>query len=205
MKWIVPPVTAAMVTLIGIPFCQWVALASKGHEIFLWLPLCYILAALVAAGLSLVSIVAWSFRKLRKTATITTLTCISFCAALPVALKLGQKIRMREFANLAERSKPLINAVRAYEKKYARPPESLRSLVPEFLTDIPNTGMGAYPNYSYSTNSSGYLDNPWVIYVFTPSGGINFDQFLYFPLTNYPSLGFGGWLERVGDWAYVHE
>jgi hypothetical protein len=41
--------------------------------------------------------------------------------------------------------------------------------------------------------------------VFTPSGAINFDQFMYFPNRNYPEQGFGGWIERIGDWAYVHE
>ncbi len=28
---------------------------------------------------------------------------------------------------------------------------------------------------------------------------------LYFPNRNYPQHGYGGWLEPVGDWAYVHE
>jgi hypothetical protein len=49
------------------------------------------------------------------------------------------------------------------------------------------------------------LDNAWVLYVDTPRAGINFDQFIYLPLTNYPPRGFGGRLERLGDWAYVHE
>jgi hypothetical protein len=65
--------------------------------------------------------------------------------------------------------------------------------------------MRAYPEYRYTPNATNYEGNPWVITVFTPSGGINFDQFMYFPLTNYPKTGYGGWLERVGDWAYVHE
>ena len=65
--------------------------------------------------------------------------------------------------------------------------------------------MGAYPEYHYSTSSKDYLGNPWVLTIYTPSGGINFDQFMYFPLTNYPKTGYGGSLERIGDWAYVHE
>lgn len=54
-------------------------------------------------------------------------------------------------------------------------------------------------------DSERWDDNPWVLYVYTPSGGINFDKFLYFPLQNYPSNGYGGVLRRIGDWAYVHE
>ena len=67
--------------------------------------------------------------------------------------------------------------------------------------------MAAYPEYKYLSGEKvkDYDGNPWVLYVFTPSGGINFDQFLYFPLQNYPSHGYGGSLERIGNWAYVHE
>lgn len=64
----------------------------------------------------------------------------------------------------------------------------------------------AYPNYEYHVGKpAGCFENPWVLVVFTPSGGINFDQFMYFPLQNYPEHGYGGWLERIDDWAYVHE
>ena len=48
-------------------------------------------------------------------------------------------------------------------------------------------------------------DNSWVLYIDTPSGGINFDMFMYFPNQNSPKTGYGGVLERIGDWAYVHE
>jgi hypothetical protein len=44
-----------------------------------------------------------------------------------------------------------------------------------------------YPDYQYyvGTNAARYGSNPWVLVVHTPSGGINFDQFMYFPLQNY--------------------
>lgn len=78
-------------------------------------------------------------------------------------------------------------------------------MVPEFLERIPKTGMGTYPDYKYWTGSDSFDGNPWALIVSAPSGPLNFDQFMYFPLTNYPATGYGGWLERVGDWAYVHE
>jgi len=112
---------------------------------------------------------------------------------------------MSAFHRLAERSKPLVAAIHAFEQKHGRPPEALQALVPEFLPSVPSTGMQAYPEYRYSAPATNHHDNPWVITIFTPSVGINFDQFMYFPLTNYPETGYGGWLERVGDWAYVHE
>jgi hypothetical protein len=73
------------------------------------------------------------------------------------------------FARLAERSKPLIGAIRAYEQKHGRPPESLAALVPDFLAHVPPTGMGAYPDYRYKVPTNNYEGNPWVLYVSTPS------------------------------------
>ncbi len=112
---------------------------------------------------------------------------------------------MNAFAELAERSKPLVAAIHAYQQKRGRPPESLSSLVPEYISSVPTTGMGAYPKYEYLMDTTNFHGNPWVLRVFTPAGGINFDQFLYFPLTNYPATGYGGVLRRIGDWAYVFE
>jgi hypothetical protein len=68
--------------------------------------------------------------------------------------------------------------------------------------------MAAYPKYEYLTGRQTleqYDGNPWVVWVDTPSGGINWDIFLYYPRQNYPQRGHGGYLERVKDWAYVHE
>ncbi len=46
---------------------------------------------------------------------------------------------------------------------------------------------------------------PWALQVLPPVFGVGFDLMLYFPKQDYPENGYGGWLERVGDWAYVHE
>jgi len=47
--------------------------------------------------------------------------------------------------------------------------------------------------------------NAWILQVYCPGPVKNFDTFLYFPNLNYPKEGYGGLIERVGDWAYVHE
>jgi hypothetical protein len=68
--------------------------------------------------------------------------------------------------------------------------------------------MGAYPDYEYLAGTeakSRFHGNPWVLWVDTPSGGINWDMFIYYPRQNYPTYAHGGSLERVKQWAYVHE
>ena len=34
---------------------------------------------------------------------------------------------------------------------------------------------------------------------------LQFDCFVYWPERNYPEHMYGGWVERMGGWAYVHE
>jgi hypothetical protein len=112
------------------------------------------------------------------------------------------------YLSVATRSKPLIAAVSAYEKEYGHPPDSLGQLVPRFIPEIPKTGISGCPEYELVTGekaSSYYMGNPWVLRIRPPQVGIGFDDFFYFPLQNYPKTGYGGWLERIGDWAYVHE
>lgn len=114
---------------------------------------------------------------------------------------------MQAFLELSERSTPIIDAVRTYEAKNGIPPNNLEQLVPDYLPNIPITGIKAYPTYElYVPKLPHEIDgNPWMLSVLTPEAGINFDMLMYLPKENYPENGYGGWLERVGHWAYVHE
>ncbi|MEQ1751311.1 MAG: hypothetical protein ABL974_17945 [Prosthecobacter sp.] len=116
-------------------------------------------------------------------------------------------VRNEQFRNLAARSEPLIAAIHHYEKMNGAPPKSLEVLVPGLLPKLPGTRMGAYPNYVYLTgeDAAHYNGNPWILQVPCPLGFSNWDEFLYFPLQNYPATEYGGVLERMGTWAYLHE
>ena len=191
--------------LACLPAAEWAAVARYGSDAFLWFALLLVFPAVLSIPAFVTAIAGLAFERTRRIATVVALCSVAYFAAFVVSLWIGKSIRMGAFARLAQRSKPLIAAIRAYEQKHGRPPESLPALVPEFIPAVPSTGMRAYPEYRYSTASTNFHGNPWVLWVYTPSGGINFDQFMYFPLTNYPRTGYGGWLERVEDWAYVHE
>ena len=45
----------------------------------------------------------------------------------------------------------------------------------------------------------------WELRVRCPSGFLNWDVFHYWPGARYPDSLYGGSVERIGDWAYVHE
>jgi len=161
--------------------------------------------ALLAGPILLGALIAMAFKRVRRTAMLIALCSAVFWCAFIGARPVGDRIRMNAFLHLSKRSEPLVDAIRAYEDKYGRPPRSLLALVPQFIPAIPPTQIGAYPRYEYLNRPANYEGNPWVLKISSQKDGVTLDRFLYFPLGNYPETGFGGTLERIGEWAYVRE
>jgi hypothetical protein len=46
---------------------------------------------------------------------------------------------------------------------------------------------------------------PWELLVECPSGLMNWDVFFYWPTEKYPDSGYGGSIQKISNWAYVHE
>jgi len=141
--------------------------------------------------------------KLRKQAIQVFFASLIFALIYIIALQVGRRIRMNGFRELAERSAPLVDAIKSYVQTHGSPPPDLDALVPNFLSSIPETGMAAYPEYYYRVAEDRlYWGNTWVLNVFCTSGPMNFDSFVYYPNQNY---GFHGedLAEMIGDWAYL--
>lgn len=200
-------VAVCALPVVLVPLLHWLAVARFGSQLFLWLQL-FIMLPILAAPFGLLIAPFFVFvRHSRPFAIRVFIASAVFAVAAVTGIVLGNRIRMAAFGRLADRSAPLIKAILAYESRHGTPPPDLRALVPEFISAIPATGMAAYPRYEYYSgeSASGFDGNPWVVFVPTPSGGLNWDQFMYFPLQNYPQTGYGGSLERISHWAYVHE
>ncbi len=151
------------------------------------------------------SIVLLFIRSQRRDAIRCLLLLLVLAAASYGGLRFRIDIWKDNIAAVGDRGRPLVEAIRAYEQKNGQPPRSLHELVPDHLGAIPTTGIGARPDFQYIVGQpDSYDDNPWVLSV-TPPCVAGFDVFLYFPRQNYPDRGYGGALERIGDWAYVHE
>lgn len=189
------------------PLLQYLAVAPFGSRHFLWLEAAIFLPCLVALMTWLVLPFQLFSPQLRPSAIRYLVVSVVYLAASLVGLLLGARVRMAAFEKLAERSAPLVQAIRSYEAQHGAPPPDLAALVPSYLAAVPRTGMAAYPEYGYfaSKTAGEQRGNPWVIIINTPSGGINFDEFMYFPLQNYPAEDYGGVLQRIRDWAYLHE
>lgn len=136
------------------------------------------------------------------------------------AIKQINKFKRDKMVQATIRGKPIIAAIENYYKNNNKYPKSLNDLIPQYISSIPNTGMCGYPDFEYSitTSASGYLTKE--DYGSDPmqecqTGGyeisietgltLQFDRFVYWPKKVYPYYMYGGVIERIADWAYVHE
>ena len=46
---------------------------------------------------------------------------------------------------------------------------------------------------------------PWELRINCSWGLLNWEVFFYWPTQQYPGYIYGGSVERIGNWAYVHE
>ncbi len=173
----------------------------SGQELVVWFSLLGI--AIMAVSL----VVGLFFSKARCTSLAILLGSGLLVTMILISLKCADTIRMDGFHRLTQEAGPLITAINAYEKKNGHPPQSLKQLSTESLSRD-NIKGGALPEFDYYPGPHAferYHGNPWVLILQTPTGPLKWDMFLYYPLQNYPTLGLGGWFEKVDEWAYVHE
>lgn len=210
----IPVVLCLIIPMVAWPFATSVTMSPRSDGTFEFgIGILFILSFLLIAGVFFISAVCLIFRPLRLIALISLLICLasgfSFVVGLFAGGSISKHIQVNALGQLAERSKPLIVAIKSYEQKFGHPPNSLDALVPEFISKVPTTGIGARPNYEFEslTNNSTYGKNPWVLYVNNPSADpMSFDCFLYLPLQDYSALShqFDNDIRKIGDWAYWH-
>lgn len=196
-----------MAPLLLLSLADFLAVAPIGSRFLLSFAPLVVLAALLAAVILLIALPTLLIRRFRSRMLPLALLSALFLGSTVAGMRTGRLIRMNAFARLGERSQPLVRAIKDYERDKGTPPPRLDALVPDYLPAIPSTGMSGYPAYRYLTGESAshFAGNPWVVIVDTPLGAMNWDQFMFFPLQNYPGSGFGGVLRRVGEWAYLNE
>ena len=207
LRWLLPvPCLALPIMLSSVGTTVAVSQQSSGDELWALMGM-QILLLLFSLIVLVASLVLLFFKRTRSTAALGCLCAVAFLIGFTISSRSSWKIEREAYVEVAKRSEPLIDAIKAYEKEFGRPPESLDQLVPSFISKMPDTGIGAVPHFEYLTgeNARRYDGNPWVLQIDPPQAGIGWDQFFYFPLQNYPERGYGGSLERIGGWAYVHE
>jgi hypothetical protein len=194
--------------VVLLPLAEWLSLRDSvlhfvglvlgfGFSLF---PLAMILA-IPAAMLGL------CLHHQRRNSLWLLLCSLAAVACFAFGLTLSFPIKRAGLDGVMRRAEPLIEAIRKHEATSGRPPDELAELVPNYLPAIPTPGIGTSPEFYYRRPSpeSDLEGNPWMLEVRPPVFGIGFDTFIYLPKQNYPHRGWGGVLERIGTWAYVHE
>ena len=172
-----------------------------------WLMVPYVLsfvASLILLPLGVLLLFSPSTR--RHASDLLVLVCAHVLISYTV-IDVARGIRRGAFADLATRSESLVVAVRSYESDKGEAPTTLELLVPDYLPEVPSTGMNSYPEYRIRIpeKPDELNGNPWAISVYASDWGHSFDQFIYLPNQVYPERGYGGFLEPIEGWAYVHE
>jgi len=194
--------------IIVLPLVAWVLMSPFGSEFVLCVTMLYHFAFLAAVVMLPFMLVGVCLKRTRPRARLWLLVIAVYVPCFLAGVLLERQVWSAGWEAFSERSQPLIAAIEKYERDQGAPPERLATLVPDYLPALPGTGMRACSEYQYVTGPhtrEEYAGNPWVLQVIPPVFGVGFDEVLYFPRQNYPQRGYGGSLERIGDWAYVHE
>ena len=190
-------------------FAQWYAVQPFGSDDFIPVSFFFVFPLLLAVLCIILPLPGLIFEKTRDVSKLLILSGFIYVVSGIALVRVGYTIREQAFFDLAKRAQPLVSAIKQYENGHTKPPPDLEALVPEYMSSIPDTGMGAYPAFGYSAvdeeNKKYWYGNSWVLYVDAPLGFLNRDQFLYFPKENYPETVVNGVLERFGGWAYLHD
>jgi hypothetical protein len=120
-------------------------------------------------------------------------------------LKPGETVRLAGLERIMMNGRPVIEAIERYHAATGEYPISLDALIPEFMGSLPGTGNTIFSSYEFRHAGEGSKIPSYELFVRTPYGMLNWDEFIYRPEHTYPAEHPGGPVERVGDWAYIHE
>jgi hypothetical protein len=171
--------------------------AIPGSELFIFVPV-------LCLGATILALPCLLLRQTRRVSLEALFYSVGLLVLFMLALGIALRARQYGFELAASRARPLVEAIARFEKDHGRPPESLSDVVPKYLGQLPQ-GIPDVHLITGEDTREMYAGNTWVLRALVPSGVINFDQFMYFPNQDYPEYGYGGGVERIADWAYVHE
>jgi len=122
-------------------------------------------------------------------------------------IKPGESIRRAGLERIMTNAQPAIEAIERYRIDTGEYPKSLTELTPKYLAALPPTGNAIFPEFGYRSPGSNWIWNipEYELFVRTPTGALNWDQFVYRPGRDYPDEHSAVAVERIGDWAYLHE
>ena len=188
---------------------QWYALSSSGSQVYLQYAMWLLIPITLVMLFIPIIVLGLALPYKRKRTLLVLAACTMYSASGFVFAKLSMIYREHAFDKLAEHSQPLILAIERYEKELGYPPETLQRLVPTYLSAVPGTAMGAYPNYSYETSKESGQKSAitWTLYISIPTSGLgkSEEKFVYMSSEYYLVKLHDQVIRRVGNWIYIRE
>jgi hypothetical protein len=181
---------------------------SRGSNLLIAFSTIAIMPVLIAFPIGVAGIACLIIKPFRAFAWRCIVVSVSMTLVLFLMPRWGEEQRMAGLKQAAERGAPLIEAIRRYEAQHGQPPQRLNQLVPQYIGEIPPTGVRMAPQFELISDpeilNSLYSKNPWVLSV-NCAVGWSFDAMYYYPRQNYPDRIYEGPTERIGDWIYVYD
>jgi hypothetical protein len=165
-----------------------------------------LLPAAWSCAIAVLSAVVGLFSRFRQVSLVTLCCCLIFVSTYYLGVYAAGLVRRSIFISAAVRGTPLVRAIEKYEQNNGHPPASLNSLLPEYLSAIPQTGFATAPHFAYHVYNRGdrKFEPRWEVSV-NPAELPNSDALVYWPEANYPATLPEGGIERLGRWAYIDD
>ena len=124
-----------------------------------------------------------------------------FAAAFLLVLyfAVSPMIWRRSLVAVATKGDQLGDAITRYESDHGAPPKNLRALVPDYLSDVPSTGLRSSRQFYYSTSGE---RGDWTLTLPTSRGFLSGDVLKRNADKAYDSRGEWGDGEVVAGWLY---
>lgn len=169
-----------------------------------WGPLLLAMSIALSAVTTVIAPLVWVVKRFPEIGEILGCCVCVLAIGLPT-MRHGITLRREALVAFAARSHSVTDAIERFSAAEGRPPRSLEELVPQSFAEHPRTGLDAYPSFQYRLKGeAGLIESPWELSVET-HWGLSFARMFYWPSHAYPEQTYGGRVERIGKWAYVHE
>lgn len=162
-----------------------------------------VISALIPLVLLLLGFIALAYVKNRMVGMTMVMACVAFTLMASTITNLQQGLRNTAFEKLVARADTLVQAIHQFEHIRGNPPDKLSQLVPQYIREIPATGLGAYPAFKYQrlTDPNPMPDSNWMLVL--PISTSPQSRLVYLPERDYETLS--GTKEPLANWVHVYQ
>ncbi len=158
-----------------------------------------VLAALYLL-MTLVAVASLIPRGTRSDARAVLLLCLSAIFGAFGGLQIRGPIGDHGKLRICQGGQPIVDAIKDYEQQVGSSPIDLGSLIPNYLKELPGTGLVDFPNYQYSANSG--TVGKWSLIVRIHKRGTERGHLVYKPIERYIQDRSDSQCKDIGTWGY---